>query len=103
MPAGSKRGNGAAQIGLPYAQFLAQRGAFDRADQILTMVVQRDPDNTEALRALAQVKINSADWVGARQVAERLRQLDDESSVVDRIAGSGAAGTGTFRTEYRGI
>ena len=93
---GFEASEGAAAIGLPYAQFLAQRGAFDRADQILTMVVQRDPDNTNALRALAQIKINNADWVGARQVADRLRQLDDESSVVDRIAGLALQGQERF-------
>ncbi len=93
---GFEASDGAAAIGLPYAQFLAQRGASDRADQILTMVVQRDPENMDALRALAQIKINNQDWVGAQQVAERLRQLDDESSVVDRIAGLALQGQERF-------
>lgn len=83
-------------VGLPYAQFLSQRGALDRADLVLTQVVQRNPENTVALRALAQIKINSGDWVGAQQVAERLRELQEESSVVDRIAGLALQGQERF-------
>lgn len=88
--------NGASNIGLPYANFLARNGKIERAKDALARVVQAEPNNVTAHRALAQVLINLQDWAGAEQVAERLRQLEDEDSVVNRIKGIALQGQQKF-------
>ena len=93
---GFEASNGAPSVGVPYAQFLVQKEELDRADQVLTEVIQRNPQNTPALRALAQVKIDNGDWVGAQQVAERLRELEEEAGVVERIIGLALQGQERF-------
>jgi len=93
--------NGASTIGLPFANFLARRGNLERAEQVLSQVVQVEPNNVTAYRALAQIRINLRDWGGAEEVAERLRQLQDEDSVVNRIKGIALQGQQKFDQSIR--
>jgi len=88
--------NGSSSIGLPFANFLARRGNVERAKEVLTRVVQVEPNNVTAYRALAQILINLQDWGAAEQVADRLRQLQDEDSVVNRIKGIALQGQQKF-------
>ncbi|WP_161974001.1 tetratricopeptide repeat protein [Hwanghaeella grinnelliae] len=92
---------GAASIGLPFANFLARRGDLNRADEVLSRVVQVEPNNVTAHRALAQIRINLRDWAGAEQVAERLRELQDEDSVINRIKGIALQGQQKFDQSVR--
>jgi len=98
---GYEASNGNIRVGVAYAEFLARRQAFGRAEQILLDVSRRNPDDTSVLRLLAQARINNQDWIGAEQVAERLRQLDEEESVVDRIVGLALQGQERFDQSIR--
>lgn len=93
--------NNASSIGLPFANFLARRGNPERAEEVLSRVVQAEPNNVTAYRALAQIRINLRDWAGAEQVAEQLRALQDEDSVVSRIKGIALQGQQKFDQSIR--
>ena len=77
---------------LRYAEFLRRRGAFDRADDLLTRASAQRPNDSGLLAALAQVRLKREDWEGAQKIAEALEKLGDQSGVADHILGTALAG-----------
>jgi len=88
--------NGSAAIGLPFANFLVRRGSVDRAEEVLERVVQSEPRNIAAYRALAQIRVSRGDWVGAEAAANSLAALEDDQSIVNRIRGIALQGQQKF-------
>ncbi len=86
---------------LKYADFLHRRGAFDRADDLLTRATAQRPNETSLLRALAAVRLRRQDWEGAQEIAEALKKLGDKSGVADQILGSALAGQSKFDDSIR--
>lgn len=81
-------GRMAPQYGVEYAQYLIRRGAFDRAEQVLENVLGVADSDQATLKLLAQVRISRGDWVGAQEVAERIRQLEGQQHVSEQILGA---------------
>lgn len=79
-------------VGITYSEFLLKQSAPDRAEGILTDLLNRDPKNIEVLKFLAQVRIVQRDWVGAQQVSEALKQAGDQSGVSTQIEGIAFSG-----------
>ena len=88
--------NYAPAVALDYTNFLSGRGDLARADAILSESLSRVPNNTDVLAALGQVRLRQQDWIGAQEVAELLRTLDDRSGLSDQILGTALLGQNEF-------
>jgi tetratricopeptide (TPR) repeat protein len=83
-------------VGLDYVGFLRRRGGADRASDVLTELANRWPDNIQVLSALAETKLSRKDWVGAQQVADRIKSLGGGNAVSDQILGAALNGEGKY-------
>ena len=72
-------------IGLVYVQFLLRHGKGEQADRILTQIRRVAPANRQVLTLLGRIKLSRQDWLGAQEIAEAIRKLDDSDQVADRI------------------
>ena len=77
---------------LDHVAFLLRRGRGEEAEEVLTQVISRYPDNLDALSALAQLRLNRRNWSGAREVAETIRRLGSKPGLADQIVGAALAG-----------
>lgn len=84
--------NYAAAVGLPLAEFLMRKGDAERAEGVLVATLQRDGNNIQAYRALGQVRIARRDWIGAEEVAQALRGLEDNEAIISQIEGAALEG-----------
>ena len=75
-------------VGLAYVAFLQRRGSGDRAEEILTDLVSRWPQNKQLLSKLADAKLARKDWVGAEAIAEKLKKLGGDTTNADEILGA---------------
>ena len=86
-----------AKIGLEYATFLQRRGSIARAEDILTRLSKRWPNNTSILSALGTVRLARQDWTGAQDVALSLRRLDGRNAgLADQILGAALIGRNKY-------
>jgi tetratricopeptide (TPR) repeat protein len=76
------------QIALNYIDFLGRSGKGDQVETVLDDAVARNPSDTRLLTALAQVRLNKQDWVGAQTVADALKKVGDKSGVSQQIMGA---------------
>jgi predicted Zn-dependent protease len=75
-------------IPITFANVLSQRQEYGQAESILDRFLARSPNNVAALQAMAQIRLNRQDWLGAQQIAERLRSLQGGGTVSQQIEGS---------------
>jgi Tfp pilus assembly protein PilF len=75
-------------VGLSYLSFLRRRGAEDRAENLLTQLAERWPQNIEILSKLAEVKLVKKDWAGAQALAEKIKILPGGITTADELLGS---------------
>src|SRR5690606_27443844 len=68
------------KVGLIYAQFFIRHGELARAERVLERLANANPENTEVLKELAELKLKKHDWVGAEELAARIRKLDEADS-----------------------
>lgn len=74
--------------GLPYTQFLMRRKQPERAEKVLDDMLVRNPNNSQLLRTLAQIKISQNDLAGAQALADRIKSSGDKSTTADEIMGA---------------
>jgi tetratricopeptide (TPR) repeat protein len=74
-------------IGLNYAVFLQRRGGNARVEGVLDDLATRWPQNKQVLAKLAEVKLARQDWIGAEDVAARIKQIGDVG-LADEILGT---------------
>ena len=81
-------------LALAYAQFLLRYGKADQAERVLTESRSRAPNNPQVLTLLGQLKLNRQDWVGAQEVADALRKLNDttDTGTADQILATALSG-----------
>ena len=77
---------------LAYANFLGRRGRLELAENVLGDALERSPNSPDVWRALGQVRLFRNDWVGAQQVADRLRELGENEQVANEISGAAYQG-----------
>jgi tetratricopeptide (TPR) repeat protein len=84
--------------GLPYARFLLRYGKTDQALIVLESVRKSAPKNREVLKLLAQLKLDAHDWIGAQQIADALRHLDQDPKdpTADMIAAAALGGLNKY-------
>lgn len=84
------------RVGLGYVQFLLRYGKTEQAERVLTQVRTVAPSNRQVLTVLGRIKLARQDWLGAQEVAEALRKLDDTSAIADRILADVLSGQQKF-------
>jgi len=67
--------------------FLRRRGNIERADDILTELANRWPNNIAVLSMLAETKLARQNWVGAQAIAEKIREIGNDRGLADKIMG----------------
>ena len=72
---------------MEYVEFLRRRGSIGRAEDVLNELVSRWPSNVGILVALANVKLEQQNWVGAQDVAEKIRSVSGNTGLADQISG----------------
>ena len=83
-------------VGLNYVAFLRRRGLSSRAENVLTDLASRNPNDIAVLSALAQVKLARQDWIGAHEIADTIHRLGDKGNVADQINGAAFSGQKKF-------
>jgi tetratricopeptide (TPR) repeat protein len=84
------------KIGLDYAAFLQRRGAIARAENILTELNKRQPNNIQVLSALGQVRLARQNWTGAQEIAESIRLIGNNSGTADQLLGAALIGRSKY-------
>jgi len=79
-------------VGLDYVAFLQRRGGNDHANEVLTELSNRWPNNTQVLSALAQVRLSRRDWAGAQEIAEAIKRVGNTGDIADQILGAALLG-----------
>ena len=71
-----------------------------RAEDLLTELASRWPNNIAILSTLAQVRLARQNWIGAQEVAETIRRIGNPR-FADQILGVALSRTEQIRREYR--
>ena len=86
----------AANTGLEYAAFLQRRGSTARAEDILTGLNKRRPNNLQILSTLAQVKLARQDWIETQEIGESIRRIGNDNGMADQIIGATLMGRNKY-------
>lgn len=81
-------GRGDPQFALAYAEFLLRRGQASRAEMVAEALLQQIPGQIDALKLLAQTRIDQGNWNGAQAVAEQLQQQAGQRHSAEQIRGA---------------
>lgn len=97
-----------ADMAVAYANFLIKQSAIPRAEDVITSVLDVQPNNIELLQMLARIRLMRQNWIGAQQVADVLRELDREGVTATEIEGLALSGQqnyeesiAAFRSAYQ--
>ena len=85
-----------AAVGLNYVAFLRRRGSLDRAEDVLTELIRRSPNNVAVLSTLADIRLARQNWIGAQEIADTLRRLGDTRGIPDQILAAALSGQGKY-------
>lgn len=77
---------------MPYASFLAKYGEYDRAEKLLMSLVDSQSADNDVLSMLAGVKIQKGDWIGAQDIAGKIKATSGNDQLAENIIGSIFAG-----------
>jgi tetratricopeptide (TPR) repeat protein len=80
------------QVTLNYTAFLQRRSNLAHAEDVLTDVAGRWPENVEVLSALAQVRLARQEWTGAQEVAQIIKRIGSNPVLGDELLGAALAG-----------
>lgn len=87
--------------GLPYVEFLRRRGGIERAEGLLTEMATRAPSNIAVLSTLADVMLTRQNWIGAQEIAEKIRRMGEEGILPDRILSAALSGRSQYDESIR--
>ena len=83
-----KESNYNPQITLDYISFLGRRGKGDQIEATLNEALTRNPNHPGLLGAMAKIKLDRQDWIGAQAIADALKKAGDKSNVSEQITGA---------------
>jgi tetratricopeptide (TPR) repeat protein len=83
-------------VSLNYVAFLRRRGNVERAEDIVTQLAQQRPNDVVVLSALADIRLARQNWIGAQQIAEKIRQIGDRQALSDQILAAALNGQGKY-------
>lgn len=91
-------------VSMHYVAFLRRRGNIAHAEDVLTELASRRPNNVQVLSMLAEIRIQRQNFSGAQQVAETIRKLGDNwTFVADQILGASLSGQKRFEESVAAI
>jgi tetratricopeptide (TPR) repeat protein len=79
-------------VGLKYVQFFLRRSEPKRAEDLLAKIIERYPENIEALKAMAQLQLRQQNWSEAEALADRIKEIDKSDVIGLQISGIASAG-----------
>ena len=79
-----------------YVAFLRRRGSVERAEDVLTQLTRRWPNNVTVLSMLGEVRLARQNWAGAQEIAEAIRRLGDTQRIGDQISAAALSGQGNY-------
>jgi tetratricopeptide (TPR) repeat protein len=83
-------------VGLGYVGFLQRRGSSARAEDVLTELAGRQPNDVRVLTALANVRLARQNWTGAQEIAERIRNISNDSPLASQILAASFSGRSRY-------
>src|SRR5262245_1584657 len=92
----TKASNFDAAIGLGYVGFLQRRGSSARAEDVLTELAGRQPNDIRVLAALANVRLARQNWTGAQEIAEAIRRISNDSTLPNQIVAASLSGRSRY-------
>jgi pentatricopeptide repeat protein len=87
-----KSSGGNPDVALRYVAFLQRRGDAPHAEDVLTEVASRNPNNLRILSSLGQIRLSRQNWTGALAVADAIARVSDGRTLADQIRASALAG-----------
>lgn len=81
-------GKFSSNFGLPYTQFLVRNKQVERAEKVLEKILDANPNDAYAMRALAQAKITRGDFAAAQALADKAKLANNKSNLSDQILGA---------------
>jgi cellulose synthase operon protein C len=88
-------------VSLNYVAFLRRRGNLEHAEDILTELARRWPNNISVLTTLADVRLTRQNWIGAQEIADTIRRIGDTSGIPDQILAAALNGQGKYDDSIR--
>tara|TARA_R110002096_G_scaffold416576_2_gene619440 strand:- start:282979 stop:285336 length:2358 start_codon:yes stop_codon:yes gene_type:complete len=79
-------------VALAYANFLIKQSAQARAEEVLVQALNVNSNDLELLNLLARVRLLQQNWLGAQQVADVIKQLDENGNIGSEIEGLALSG-----------
>ena len=87
-----KASNSSPDVALRYAAFLKRRGDATHAEDVLTDVSARYPNNLQLLSALAEIRVARKNWAGALAIADIVAKLNGGRAPADQIRAAALSG-----------
>ena len=75
-----------------FVQFLLRYGKSNQAERVLAEIRRVAPGNKEVLSLLARLRLARQDWLGAHEIADVLRKLEDSTGTADLILAESLSG-----------
>ena len=83
-------------VTLGYVGFLQRRGSSARAEDVLTELAGRQPNDIRVLTALANARLARQNWTGAQEIAERIRNVSNDSPLASQILAAAYSGRSRY-------
>ena len=83
-------------VGLGYVGFLQRRGSSARAEDVLTELAGRQPNDLRVLTALANARLARQNWTGAQEIAESIRRISSDETVANQILAASLSGRSRY-------
>ena len=75
-----------------FVHFLLRYGKSKQAERVLTEMRGAAPGNKDVLKLLGQLRLARQDWLGAHEIAEVLRKLEDGGRTADLLLAEALSG-----------
>ncbi len=80
------------EVAIAYADFLTKQSSVARAEDVLVDVLNTNPRHLDLLRSLARVRLMRQNWLGAQEVADAIKELDNDEILATQIEGLALTG-----------
>ena len=74
--------------GIPYTQFLMRRKQTERAGKVYEQLLDSNPNDVNVIRTFAQYKILKGDYVGAQELSDKAKKMNEKNPLADQILGA---------------
>lgn len=89
------------QVALNFVHFLLRYGRSNQAERVLVEIRRVAPGNKDVLTMLARLRLARQDWLGAHEIADVLRRLEDTAGTADLILAEALSGQNKFNESIK--